>query len=77
MAKLIQILGPGCPKCAETYDVVTQAAAEAGADVTIEKVTDFKNIASMGVFTTPAVVVDGVVKVAGRAPKKSEVAGWL
>lgn len=77
MAKLVQILGPGCPKCKETYDIVSQAVAESGADVTIEKITDFKEIAQMGVFTTPAVVVDGEIKVVGRAPKKSEVAGWL
>ncbi len=75
--KDIKVLGPGCPKCAETYKVVTEAVAEAGAEAKVEKISDFAEIAKMGVFSTPAVVIDGQIKVVGRAPKKAEVLTWL
>ncbi len=74
---VIKVLGPGCPKCHETEKVVREAVAEAGSDATVEKVSDFQQIARLGVFTTPAVIVDGTVKVAGKVPSKRDVLGWL
>jgi len=55
----IQILGPGCPKCNETAELVKAAAKEAGVAVEVNKVTDFQEMAKRGVFSTPAVVIDG------------------
>lgn len=73
----IKILGPGCARCEKTAKIVKDVVAEAGADVRVEKVTDMMQIAAHGVVSTPAVLVDGVVKSAGKIPKKDEVAGWL
>ena len=71
------MLGPGCPKCDETYKIVLQAMAEGNVPVTVEKVVDFAQIARMGVFSTPAVVVDGQIKIAGRVPSKKDVLDWI
>jgi small redox-active disulfide protein 2 len=73
----IKVLGPGCPKCEQTAKVVQEAVAAAGAEAEVEKVKDFQEIAAHGVMVTPAVVVDGVVKVAGKVPSQQEVLAWL
>ena len=73
----IKILGPGCARCEKTTKVVKEVVAETGCDARVEKVTDMMQIAAHGVVSTPAVLVDGVVKSAGKIPKKDEVAGWL
>ena len=73
----IKVLGPGCPKCQQAEKVVKEAVAEAGVDARVEKVTDTMEIAGYGVFGTPAVVVDGNVKIVGKIPQKQEVIGWL
>ena len=73
----IKILGPGCARCEKTAKVVKEVVAETGADARVEKITDMMQIAAHGVVSTPAVLVDGVVKSAGKIPKKDEVAGWL
>ena len=73
----IKVLGPGCPKCQETERLVREVVAESGKDVKIEKVTDLMKIAGYGVFGTPAVVVDGEVKIVGKIPKKDEIVSWI
>ena len=73
----IKILGPGCPKCQQTANIVSEAVAETGVDANIEKVTGIMEIAGYGVFGTPAVVVDGEVKCVGKIPKKEDVKAWL
>ncbi len=73
----IKVLGPGCPKCEQTAKIVKEAVAESGLAVQVEKVTDFKEIMQYGVMVTPAVVVDGQVKVAGKVPSKAEIMAWL
>lgn len=73
----IKILGPGCPKCQKTAEIVTEAVAEAGVDAQVEKVTDILQIAGYGVAITPAVVVDGEVKSVGKIPAKADVKAWL
>jgi small redox-active disulfide protein 2 len=73
----ILVMGPGCAKCEQTEKTVREAVAEAGVDADIEKVRDFQEIAKHGVFSTPALVIDGEVKVTGKAPSKKEVLGWL
>ena len=73
----IKILGPGCAKCEKAAKIVNEAVAESGADASVEKVTDMMRIAGYGVFGTPAVVVDGQVKVSGKVPKKKDVLSWI
>ncbi|GAB4336933.1 MAG: thioredoxin family protein [Desulfobulbaceae bacterium] len=73
----IKVCGPGCAKCEETERLVREAVAEAGVEATIEKITDFNAIAGFGVFSTPAVVIDGVVKCVGKVPSKKEILSWL
>lgn len=73
----IKVLGPGCAKCKQTEQIVTEAVAAAGVEARVEKITDVMAIAGYGVFGTPAVVVDGEVKIMGKIPKKDEVLGWL
>jgi len=70
-------MGPGCPKCAQAAKNVQEAIAEAGIDAEVVKVTDFQEIAALGVFSTPAVAIDGEVKVVGKAPSKKEILSWL
>ncbi len=73
----IHVMGPGCAKCAEAEKNVRAAVAEAGVDAEIVKVSDFQEIAAFGVFSTPAVAVDGEVKVVGKAPSVKDVLAWL
>ena len=73
----IKVLGPGCPKCKKTEEVVKAAVAESGLSANVEKVTDMMKIAAYGVFGTPAVVIDGEVKSVGKVPSKEQVKAWL
>lgn len=73
----IKVLGPGCPKCAQTEKNVKEAVAGAGLDAKIEKVTDVMEIAGYGVFGTPAVVVDGEVKSVSKIPSVNEIRSWM
>ena len=66
--KRLQILGPGCPRCKMLTEHTEQAAMALGLEYTLEKVTDINDIIAFGIMTTPALVVDGEVKVAGRVP---------
>ncbi|MCE5335836.1 MAG: thioredoxin family protein [Desulfobacteraceae bacterium] len=74
---LIKVLGPGCRKCLETEKLVQEAVRESGCEATVEHVRDIAQIAQHGVFTTPAVVVDGEVKSVGRVPSKADIKKWL
>jgi small redox-active disulfide protein 2 len=73
----IKVLGPGCPKCHKTEQLVREAVAETGVAADVEKVTDIMKIAGYGVFGTPAVVVDGEVKSVGKIPSKADIVAWL
>ena len=73
----IEILGGGCDKCATLYKSAQQAAVELGVEADFVKVEDFAEIMKYGVMTTPALVVDGKVKVAGKVPSKEEIKALL
>jgi small redox-active disulfide protein 2 len=73
----IKICGPGCANCEKAARTVAEAVAEVGIEATVVKVTDFAEMAGMGVLSTPAVVVDGRVQCVGRVPSKKEVLEWL
>lgn len=66
--KTLQILGTGCAKCQKLADNAKEAAEALGLEYQLVKVTDLKEIGSFGVMMTPALAVDGQVKVAGRVP---------
>ena len=66
--KTLLILGTGCAKCNQLAAATKQAADESGIEYQLEKVTDFTRFADYGVMFTPALVVDGEVKVAGKVP---------
>lgn len=69
----ILILGTGCAKCKTAQAVVEKVVAQSGVDATIKKIEDIMEIMKYNVMSTPAVVVDGVVKIKGRVPSESEV----
>lgn len=69
----IQILGTGCPKCKKLAEVADAAAKELGLDYELEKVTDINQIMAFGVMMTPALAVDGTVKVVGKVPSIEEI----
>ena len=74
---LIQVCGPGCAKCVEAEKTVRAALAEAGLAAQVEKVTDFAAMARLGVFSTPAVIIDGTIKCVGKAPSPKEILAWI
>lgn len=73
----IHILGPGCAKCTKLAESVTIAAKELGIAIELEKVTDFNQIISFGVMSTPGLVVNGEVKSVGRIPSREEIKAML
>ncbi|SDK55952.1 small redox-active disulfide protein 2 [Maridesulfovibrio ferrireducens] len=73
----IQVMGPGCPKCVKAEKIVKEAVLEAGLEIEVVKISDFQEIASFGVFSTPAVAIDGEVKIVGRVPSKNDVLSWI
>jgi small redox-active disulfide protein 2 len=72
-AMRIEIFGPGCPKCKETGRRVEKALSELAMSAEIEHVQDPKLFAQHGVMFTPAVVIDGEVKVSGNVPTVEEI----
>jgi len=69
----IQILGTGCAKCNALTQATEKAAQTLGLQYELQKVTDLRQIMSFGVMTTPALVVDGKIKVNGRVPSVEEI----
>lgn len=75
--KKIQILGTGCQKCNKLAELAEKAAVEMNIQYELEKVTDLDEIMGFGVMITPALVVDGEVKVAGKLPKVDDIKKML
>ena len=69
----IQVLGSGCAKCKTLAANTAEALKALGLEAQVEKVEDMRTIASMGVMTTPALVVDGVVKSSGKVLSPAEI----
>jgi len=69
----LKILGTGCAKCQKLAEQTEAAAKSLGTEYRIEKVTDLQQIVQYGVMVTPALVVDGQVKVAGKVPSVDEI----
>ena len=73
----IQVLGTGCPKCKKLAENAEAAAKALGIEYVIEKVTDINEIMKFGVMMTPALAVDGVVKVVGKVPEPEAIKAML
>jgi small redox-active disulfide protein 2 len=73
----IKVLGPGCKKCHETEKLIKETVEETGCVATVEYINDIAEIAKHGVFSTPAVVIDGQVKSVGKVPGKADIKAWL
>jgi small redox-active disulfide protein 2 len=75
--KLIQVLGPGCPKCDKLMENAEDAVRLSGRDAKVEKVSDINAILAFGVLMTPALVVDGEVKSVGSLLSAKEIGKLL
>jgi len=73
----IEVLGMGCANCNKLYQNVVEAVKLSGKEIDVAKVEDIKKIMSYGVLSTPALAIDGVVKVAGKVPKAEEIKKWI
>jgi small redox-active disulfide protein 2 len=73
----IKILGPGCANCKRLHGEAEKAVAQLGMTVTVSKVEKFEEIRSYQVLMTPALVINGEVKAAGRIPPAAEIMTWL
>lgn len=69
----IKVLGSGCAKCKTTYNVVEKVIRDNKMDANLAKVEDIVEMMSYNILSTPAIVVDGVVKIKGHVPTKEEV----
>ena len=69
----VLVLGPGCTKCKETYKVVERVICENNLDVKLSKIEDIVEMMNYNIMTTPAVVVDGTVRIKGHVPSADEV----
>lgn len=69
----ITILGPGCANCRRTEEIVRRAVLETGTEAFVHKVRDLSEIMAFKVMMTPAVAIDGEVKISGRVPTVNEV----
>ncbi len=73
----IEILGTGCAKCKKMEELVRDVVKEQNVEAQIVKVTQINEIMNYGVMFTPALVIDGEVKVAGKIPLKEEIIKWI
>ena len=73
----IEILGTGCAKCKKTKEAIEKVLKENGKEAEVVKVEDFETILNYGVMITPAVVVDGEVKITGKVPTEEDIKEWV
>jgi len=73
----IEVLGMGCANCNKLYQTALEAVKQSGKEIQVEKVEDIQKIMSYGVLSTPALAIDGVVKVSGRVPKVEQIKEWI
>ena len=75
--KTITVYGPGCMKCQKAEQIVKQTVEAMGIQAIVVKVSDIQKMVAAGIMSTPAVAVDGVVKLAGRVPTADQVREWM
>jgi small redox-active disulfide protein 2 len=71
--KKIEVLGPGCTRCKETFRVVQHVVEQDGLDVELVKDESIERMMALGLMSTPGLVVDGKIVLSGRIPKPEEV----
>ena len=71
--KKIEIFGPGCPKCEKLAELTKRAAEAAGIAYKLEKVTDINRITTAGIIMTPALAVNGEIKIIGKVPNIEQI----
>lgn len=75
--KQVKVLGPGCKRCDALVTMVKEASDKSGIEVSVEKITDYAEIAKAGVASTPGLVIDGKLVHAGGLPKPDSISAWL
>ena len=75
--KQLKVLGPGCARCLTLKERAEAAVKELGIEATVEKVEDINEITGFGVMMTPALVIDGEVKIVGKVASVAEIKGLL
>lgn len=73
----IKVFGKGCAKCEKTCQLIKDVIDEEGAEAQVSHITDLDVLVQEGIMITPAVMVDGDLKVEGRVPKAQEIKGWF
>ena len=73
----IEILGTGCSKCNKTKEVIEKVLKSTGVKAEVVKIDDIETILKYGVMITPAVVIDGDVKIVGKVPDEKEIKKWV
>lgn len=69
----IKVLGPGCAKCKTAYSVVEKVIKDNNVNASLTKIDDIMEMMRYNIMTTPAIVVDGVVRIKGKVPAEAEV----
>ena len=75
--RTIEVLGPGCVNCQRLERNAREAISMAGVEAEVHHVTDYREIASRGVMSTPGLVIDGKLVSTGRVPSAGDIAVWL
>jgi small redox-active disulfide protein 2 len=73
----IQVVGSGCPTCEKLESLCREVVAEKAMEAHIEKVTDIKRFAELGVFLTPGLLINGKLVSSGKLPTKLDIAVWV
>ena len=73
----IKVLGPGCTNCSKLEQITRKAVSEMGFEADIDKITDYGEIMSYPILSTPGLVINGDVVCSGRVPTQAEVTTWL
>jgi small redox-active disulfide protein 2 len=73
----IKVYGPGCAKCVTVDKLVRDVVSQKSPDISVEKISDIREMMKAGILSTPAVVIDGVLKSSGRVPSKEEIESWI
>ncbi len=73
----IKVYGPGCAKCVAVEKLVREVVSQKSPDISVEKISDIREMMKAGILSTPAVVIDGVLKSSGRVPSREEIESWI
>lgn len=73
----IKVYGPSCAKCVTVDKLVRDVVSQKSPDISVEKISDIREMMKAGILSTPAVVIDGVLKSSGRVPSKEEIESWI